>query len=459
MKYEFSDSFSFNQMLLVSVFVHLFAMTLIMFLPKSKLPPPLITQIFMVDFVDMFAGNFEKTEAKSDSQKIMPAIAVKNEAASEKKFAQPLPVAKKEIVPPKKTQPPVKGTPKEKVADIPKPKQLTLKPKELPKPVPLPKPLKQEPTKSAAVKEEVKVAKLPPPIKEPPVVDKSISEQTFAELDALKLKKFIFNKPIIVAPPLNSDNPLEGFDSMKMKQSLKHTNPILQQPLSETEPALFENLEFDQLAKKTVDLESQTKDKNAEDILAEIKQRKKLEEILKRKPLPGPSGNSDSGSEKKPAIVQPKYEHIDIEVIAQIDSTAFKSGIRDLSTSLPEGKKGPPQVAKLDAGQSRTSVKSQTGKPNADILSRYVGFIRQKVMSNWKNPLGAEHNQVLVTFFLYPGGNVGQPFIEKSSGNSQLDALALRAIANSAPFPKFPSEFKQSNLHISIHFKYVYLQD
>jgi len=40
MRYEFSDSWSFNQMLLVSVFVHLFALTVIMFLPKSKLPPP-----------------------------------------------------------------------------------------------------------------------------------------------------------------------------------------------------------------------------------------------------------------------------------------------------------------------------------------------------------------------------------------------------------------------------------
>jgi len=146
-------------------------------------------------------------------------------------------------------------------------------------------------------------------------------------------------------------------------------------------------------------------------------------------------------------------------VVAEIDSTAFKSGIRDLSTSLPEGKKDAAKFAKLDAGQSQTSVKSNTGKPNADILSRYVGIIREKVMSNWKNPLGAEHNQVLVTFYLYSGGNVGEPFIEKSSGNSQLDALALRAIANSAPFPKFPSEFKHPHLHISIHFKYIYLQE
>ena len=79
MRYEFSDSWSFNQMLLVSVFVHLFAMTVILFLPKSKMPPPLIKPIFMVELIDAFAGNVESGDAKSDSQKIMPPIAVKNE--------------------------------------------------------------------------------------------------------------------------------------------------------------------------------------------------------------------------------------------------------------------------------------------------------------------------------------------------------------------------------------------
>ena len=36
-----------------------------------------------------------------------------------------------------------------------------------------------------------------------------------------------------------------------------------------------------------------------------------------------------------------------------------------------------------------------------------------------------------------------------------LDDLALRAVVDSAPFPKFPKELNKSNLHININFKYV----
>ncbi|MCH8207906.1 MAG: TonB family protein [Nitrospinae bacterium] len=404
----------------------------------------------------------EIVKLKVPVEKIPPKVLTK-------KVQKAKPIPKPEIAKPKvpveKTKPPVLNQKFPKVTPIPKPefvrpKLLTVTPKEISKPRPLPKPLKREPTKSVAVEELDKLAKLTPSIKKPPIADNSITEQTFEELDALKFNKsgFKFDKAKVI-PPLNLDNPLEGFDSMKMKKALKTASLRISQPPSETEPALLENLEFESLAKRSVDLENPNKEKDAGEILAESEQRKKLKEILKRKLLTDLSGNRDPVFNKEPAIVQPKYRHIDIEVVAEIDSTAFKSGIRDLSTSLPEGKKDAAKFAKLDAGQSQTSVKSNTGKPNADILSRYVGVIREKVMSNWKSPLGAEHNQVLVTFYLYSGGNVGEPIIEKSSGNSQLDALALRAIANSAPFPKFPSEFKHPNLHISIHFKYIYLQE
>ena len=80
-------------------------------------------------------------------------------------------------------------------------------------------------------------------------------------------------------------------------------------------------------------------------------------------------------------------------------------------------------------------------------------------MSNWKKPLGPNDKKVVVSFELFSGGNVGKPYIESSSGNPQLDALAIRAIEDSKPFPKFPSELKKSNLNVSIHFKYVYFQD
>ena len=102
---------------------------------------------------------------------------------------------------------------------------------------------------------------------------------------------------------------------------------------------------------------------------------------------------------------------------------------------------------------------SKADKKRTDIQNLYLGFIREKVMSNWKKPLGPNDKKVVISFELFPGGNIGKPYLESSSGNPQLDALAIRAIEDSKPFPKFPSELKKSNLNVSIHFKYVYLQD
>jgi len=61
----------------------------------------------------------------------------------------------------------------------------------------------------------------------------------------------------------------------------------------------------------------------------------------------------------------------------------------------------------------------------------------------------------VVSFYIFPGGNIDKPIVKKSSGVEALDTLAVRAVLDSAPFPKFPEELKMSNLHVNIYFKYV----
>jgi len=129
----------------------------------------------------------------------------------------------------------------------------------------------------------------------------------------------------------------------------------------------------------------------------------------------------------------------------------------DKVASLVPSKRPKPPGSR--SGVPSKSSPSKADKKGAELLSLYLGFVREKVMSNWKKPLGPKDKKVVVSFELFPGGNVGKPYVESSSGNPQLDALAVRAIEDSKPFPKFPSELKKSNLNVSIHFKYVYLQD
>jgi TonB family protein len=95
-------------------------------------------------------------------------------------------------------------------------------------------------------------------------------------------------------------------------------------------------------------------------------------------------------------------------------------------------------------------------KSSADIQLLYVGMVQKKIYKNWREPLAEEHNQkTIVSFFIFPHGNIDKPRIKKSSGVEALDTLAVRAVLDSAPFPDFPKELKVSKLHISINFKYV----
>ena len=105
---------------------------------------------------------------------------------------------------------------------------------------------------------------------------------------------------------------------------------------------------------------------------------------------------------------------------------------------------------------NKSSVNSNNeGKPGANLLAQYVGLIERTVMKNWKNPIGSGNGKLHAAFRIYPGGTIDPPSLVQSSGNPALDSLALRAIKLSEPFPPFPKELKEANLHIRIHFSYV----
>jgi len=133
---------------------------------------------------------------------------------------------------------------------------------------------------------------------------------------------------------------------------------------------------------------------------------------------------------------------------AKIDSTSFQSKLRSLpkTTHIP---------SESGAGDSYVFTEKK-GVPGSDIQSLYVGMIQERIYRNWREPLAEEHNQeTMVSFFIFPHGNIDKPFVKKSSGVEALDTLAVRAILDSVPFPEFPQELKMSNLNINIYFKYV----
>jgi TonB family protein len=133
---------------------------------------------------------------------------------------------------------------------------------------------------------------------------------------------------------------------------------------------------------------------------------------------------------------------------ARLDGPEFQSKLRTLPDS-------PENTEKKSEDESYV-FSDLEGTPSANIQSLYAGLVQQKIYRNWRDPLAERHSkEAIISFHIFPKGNIDKPFIKQSSGVEALDALALRAILDSLPFPRFPKELKMPNLFLSIYFKYV----
>jgi TonB family protein len=167
---------------------------------------------------------------------------------------------------------------------------------------------------------------------------------------------------------------------------------------------------------------------------------KELEQLAKLDASPGlvPDIETEEPTEKK----QNSSESYD-SIIEKFDSFSVESEPVKVETS----------TARLDSSSFKNKL---LPLPKA-AQTTYVSMIQKKIYKNWQTAesLSPREEKVTVSFFIFPQGNIDKPFVKTSSGVENLDDLALRAVVDSAPFPKFPKELNKSNLHININFKYV----
>ncbi len=286
--------------------------------------------------------------------------------------------------------------------------------------------------------------------KRKPVVTKpvkSVSEETFRELESLKNKKI--NEVKAVAPAPLQEDILKNFDELKMEKSLIET-PSKEIPKKSPIKPVPEKKKL----QKTVVPE--------DDLLKELQQLAMLgsspaSEVKSREREPQTSAQKSSESfnslADKFSSLSVESEPVKVEVSsARLDSSSFQSKLR----SLPK-----PSRTRTESSTGDSFVLAKKdGVPGADIQSLYVGMIKEKIFKNWREPLAQEHNQeTVVSFYIFPKGNADKPVIKKSSGVEALDTLAVRAILDSVPFPEFPEGLKASNLHLEMYFKYVPKED
>ena len=418
MRVQFSPSIDFNQMLVFSVFWHLLLLTVVLFLPKPSLTDTAVVPAFMVNLVSEPMGSTAPKPKRSKPS-------VKVEKSEIKKLSQKAPALKRIMV----SKPTA-------VKEVSRSKGILeeLNKLEINKGLPSKKKMMAELDQLARLEK-------PKPLASKPIKKKTVAEETFRELEALRNKRIGEIKA--VAPVPLQEDILKNFEELKMEESL------LEIPQKEVSVEKQQK----QKPEKTLTEKPQALEV---DLLKELQQLAKLgatfvpevEAVKPQKSTQKSSEYFDSLAEKFGSL-SVDSEPVKVEVSsANLDSTSFQSKLR----TLPKTNQ---TLSDSEAEDSYVFTKKE-GIPSSDIQSLYVGLIQERIYKNWREPLAEEHSQeTVVSFFIFPHGNVDKPFVKKSSGVEALDTLAVRAVLDSVPFPEFPQELKISNLNINIYFKYV----
>ena len=421
MKFQVSQSIDFNQMLVFSVFGHLLLLTVVLFLPKPSLPKEVIAPAFMVNLVSETTGFKSAIEKRIN----LPAKAKKPYI---KKVEKKLTASKPSLI--NKVPKVTTSKPKKVLAELNKlGKNMA---------IPSKKNMVEELDQLARL-EKPKPKRKPKPFLAKPI--KSVSEETFRELETLKNKKV--NEVKSIAPALLSKDVLMDFEELKMEESLPEHLPTEVLVESSQKPVPEEK-------------EPEKSKGSAVDLLKQLQQLANLDptyapEVEIRKTQETIQGGNESFESiiDKFSSLSLESEPVKVEVSsAKLEPSKFKSELRALPKAL---------MAKTKSGAENSYVSAiKEINPGADVQSLYAGMVQDKVFKNWKEPLAEEHSQeTVVSFLIFSHGNIDKPYIKKSSGVKALDSLAVRAVLDSAPFPEFPQELKMSNLRINIYFKYV----
>jgi TonB family protein len=85
----------------------------------------------------------------------------------------------------------------------------------------------------------------------------------------------------------------------------------------------------------------------------------------------------------------------------------------------------------------------------------YLAAVQRKITERWEGRALQGRQPVAVFEIGRDGRIVGSVTIEKTSGNSYYDQLAMRAINDAVPFPPLPQEFPAPTLRIHLGFNFA----
>ena len=391
MRVEFLPSIDFNQMLVYSTFVHLLFLTWVMFLPDPRTQEQIVVPTFRLDLIEL-------------SPKAKPASSPKKKVAPIKK-----PIAKKLT----------RSKLKPKAKQLPPPKPIIKKSKPRKKILEDLKSLESNLPKQSTLQQLDLLARLTPKAQEKKITSpKAMQEETFRELEREKEAELPAEpKPEKLLPRVD-DIEITKKESESIALSEQLVKLDLKKEAQSTS-SLMKELEA--IEKKEI---------HPTDILLEGEH---FEESK------SPSAFKDIKGDSLTSVVEKFQELEDSSEEIKIDISQGRVVFKEFKTSI--------QRSGAPVPETESEVSS--------ALSLYVGGVYKRIYSRWKTPLGQKINDVVVSFTIFSKGNINNPTIRKSAGDTNLDSIAVRAILNSVPFPALPKELYRSNLKINIVFNYV----
>ena len=426
MRFEFIQSIDFNQMLVYSTFVHLVFFTFVMFLPDPRGQEQIVVPTFRLDLIKLPKSvkpglEPNKKSLKPIKKKAVPKKPIKKKTVSKKpikkKTVSKKPITENIKIKNKKIKPLIKkSSPSKPLIRESKARKKILA--DLGS-------FESSQSKKSVLKELDQLTRLVPEVK-------SMEEESFVEVE----KKNVLKYPLV-------PKPLPSIEKFEVKQ---------------------EELEA-KLSKKPVKINLDEKTQTTSRLI------KELEAMENKKAYPSDKFLDKMQLEKFDSPLDNFSDKMQLE---KFDSPSAFNNIKGESLTTVVKKferlKASSEEIKIDISQGRMVVKEfkttiQKGEvpvPKTDskletsnALSHYVGQVYKRVYSNWKTPFGVKFKDVVVSFSIFPKGNIDNPVIRESTGDKNLDAIAVNAILSSVPFPTLPDELLRPNLKISIVFKYV----
>lgn len=111
-------------------------------------------------------------------------------------------------------------------------------------------------------------------------------------------------------------------------------------------------------------------------------------------------------------------------------------------------------LVKQKLGYSLPTQKLKVATEPVADFKPYMKKLQKDIKKNWNPPKGNSSKRVVVLFKIEKSGKLLETKIKKSSGDTDIDNAAIKAIYDTAPFEPLPKEFTGESIDIEFTFDY-----